>query len=355
MSKILIKNGRVWDGEKFFLSDVLTENNKIAKIEENLSDEADFIFDAKDKIVCPGLVDLHVHFKGVSGDVFGINAEMSTIPFGVTAAADACGALGDKKLLESLAVKSKVFVCAEFKNNKAYFDSALKMLEKYEDKAVGIKVYFDTTISDVTDVTPLCQVVEFAEKHNLIVMVHSSSPPIPMPKLLDALRCGDILTHTYHGGKNNVLDDNFECIFKAKERGVVIDAGFAGHIHTDFNVFENAIRCGAVPDVISTDITRASAYKRGGRYGMTMCMSIAKTLGMTEEEVFKAVTSTPAKVLGMENEWGDLRQGRCADVTVLENADESFELTDKSGNTIKNKEGYRCILTVSDGEVLYRR
>lgn len=28
MSKILIKNGKVWDGEKFYFADVLTENEK---------------------------------------------------------------------------------------------------------------------------------------------------------------------------------------------------------------------------------------------------------------------------------------------------------------------------------------
>ena len=35
MSKILIKNGKVWDGERFYFADVLTDNEKISKIADN--------------------------------------------------------------------------------------------------------------------------------------------------------------------------------------------------------------------------------------------------------------------------------------------------------------------------------
>ena len=38
-------------------------------------------------------------------------------------------------------------------------------------------------------------------------------------------------------------------------------------------------------DTISTDITKFSAYKRGGRYGLPMCMGIAKVSGMSEEDI----------------------------------------------------------------------
>lgn len=352
MAKILIKNGRVWDGEKFFFADVLTKDGKIAKVEKEISEQADFVFDATDKIVSPGLVDIHVHMLGLNEE-FGIHPELSCIPFGVTAAVDGCGVLGDKALLDSFLLKNRVFVSALFENNRADFSLAEKKLKDYGEKAVGIKVYFDTELNRIEDTKPLCQVVDYAEKRGLKVMVHSSNPPVSMGELISVLRKGDILTHAYHGGKNTVADDGFECIFEAKKRGVVIDAGMAGHIHTDFKVFENAIKCGAIPDVISTDITRFSAYKRGGRYGMTMCMSIAKHLGMSEEDIFRTVTSAPAKALGMENQWGKLEG--CADIAVFEYADEGFDLTDKAGNNIKSTKGYRCVMTISNGDVVYKR
>ncbi len=352
---ILIKNGRIWDGEKFFFADLLTEEKKIAKIEPEINGNFDSVFDAEGKTVSPGLVDIHVHMKGISGDEFGINAEMCTLPFGVTAAADGSGIYGNKALLDSLSVKNAVFVPVEIKDNKADFENTLKMLEKYKDKAIGIKVYFDIYTSGISDITPLKEAVRFAAERELIVMVHSSNTPVSMSALSDALRPGDIITHAYHGGKNNVSDDGYECIKNAKARGVIIDAGMAGHIHTDFKVYKGAIECGAQPDVISTDITRLSAYKRGGRYGITMCMSIARHLGMEESDIFRAVTSSAAKALGKGCDWGRLEVGRVADICVLEYSDDVFELADRAGNIVKSNEGYRNILTVSDGEIVYKR
>ena len=354
MPRILIKNGKVWDGEHFCYADVLIDGTKIIRIAESINSEAEFIFDATNKIVSVGLVDAHVHMRGISSTEFGIHAEMSCMPFGVTAAVDASGGQGDKALLDSFLLKNLVFVSAEFKHNRAHFETAERMLEKYGERAIGIKVYYDTQISEVKDIKPLYEVIEFAEKNNLIVMVHSSNAPVTMQELLSVLRKGDVLTHAYHGGKNNVSEDNFRCINMAKERGVLIDTGFAGHVHTDFKVFKDAIRSGAIPDIISTDITKWSAYTRGGRYGMTMCMSIAKALGMKEEDVFRAVTSSPAKAFNKEDEWGHLRVGGCADIAVFDYTDEGFDLTDKAGNRIVSEKGYRCILTVADGQVVYK-
>ena len=95
MPKILIKNGKVWDGERFYFADILTENEKIAKIADKIYETADFEYDASGKIVSAGLVDSHVHMRVHPSDAFAIQAEMSCFPFGVTAAADAGRTQGD--------------------------------------------------------------------------------------------------------------------------------------------------------------------------------------------------------------------------------------------------------------------
>ena len=354
MGTICIKNGRLWDGAQFSYGDVLVNKGKILSIDRNISENADFVYDADGKIVSAGLVDGHVHMRGISSTQFDVQAEMSGFPFGVTAAVDASGTHGDKARLDSIMVKNRVLVSVKLEHNRADFTHTEEMLQKYGEKAVGIKLYFDTEISDISDICSLKEAVAFARSKNLLVMVHSSNSPVPMPELLEALGKGDILTHAYHGGKNNAGSDRFACVKRAKQRGVIIDAGMAGHVHTDFRIFREAITCGAQPDVISTDITKWSAYKRGGRYGMTMCMSIARTLGMSEEEIFRAVTSSPARVFGMEDEWGYLQEGRCADIAVFDYTDEGFDLTDKAGNRITGSEGYRCVLTIADGEIIYR-
>ena len=113
MAKILIKNGRVWDGKRFFYADVLTDGEQIAQIRPNISEPAEFVYDAKGKIVSAGLVDAHVHMRGLNKK-FGIHAELSSIPFGVTAAADADAAYGDKALLDTFLLKNVVFVSPTF-------------------------------------------------------------------------------------------------------------------------------------------------------------------------------------------------------------------------------------------------
>lgn len=352
--KILIKNGKVWDGNRFYKADVLTLDDKIWLMDSSIDEFADYVYDAKGKIVSCGLVDCHVHMSGISCDEYGINADLSCIPFGVTAAADAGGNFGDSAKLASFLVKSRVFAGVGINGNRAIFDHTEKMIGAYSDKIAGLKLCYDACFTDVRDLTPLEQTIDFAEKNNLIVMVHCSGSPVKSSEILKILRKGDILTHAYHGGANNAEEDGFESLKDAQMRGVIIDVGMAGHVHTDFKIFKNAIHSGAAPDTISTDITCCSAYKRGGKYGMTMCMSVARTFGMSEDDIFRAVTSSPAKVIGKAEEWGYLQCGRCADIAVLEYSDEGFWLTDKAGNTVSSKEGYRCVLTICNGQVVYR-
>lgn len=351
---ILIKNGRLWDGENAFLSDVFIDGSEIAEISPEITRNADFVYNAEGQAVSAGLVDIHVHMQGISTDAFGIQTEMSCLPFGVTAACDAGGIKGNRERLESFAVKSNAFAAVDVKNNHIEKSSAEARIALYGDKCRGLKLYFDTESPDVKDATPLCELCEYAESKGLKVMVHSSNSPVPMSSFLKYMRRGDILTHAYHGGANNSSEDNFECLKAAKKRGIIVDIGFAGHVHTDFEVLRCGIENGAAPDTISTDITRCSAYKRGGIYGMTMCMSIAKHLGMCEKDIFRAVTSSAAKAVGKENESGTLKVGKIADIAVLDENGCGFSLTDKAGHHIASSSGYRCVLTVVNGEIVYR-
>ena len=347
---ILIKNGRIWDGEKFCYGDVLTQDQFIAKIGTNLTCEKAYIFDAAGKTVCPGLVDIHTHIKGISTDKYGICTEAVSFPFGVTCAVDAGAEQGDRALLDSFCVKNAVFACTKIRENQVDLSFSEKLLVTYGDKAVGLKVYFAG--QNVLDTQPLRQVCDFAHGKGLSVMVHCNGSPVTMARLLEVLNKGDILTHAFHGGENTAMEDSFESLKAAQNRGVIIDAGFAGHVHTDFRVFREAVKAGIIPNTISTDITCSSAFIRGGKYGMTMCMSMARTAGIAEEDVFRAVTSAPADALGRP--WGRLQEGGIADITVLDYTDEGYCLTDKAGNTLEDQQGYRCKLTVADGVVVYR-
>lgn len=63
--KLLIKGGRVINPETKFdqIADVLVEDGKITAIDKDIAAEDARVYDAAGKIVTPGLVDLHVHFR----------------------------------------------------------------------------------------------------------------------------------------------------------------------------------------------------------------------------------------------------------------------------------------------------
>lgn len=63
--KTVFKNGRVIDPKNNIdkVSDILVENGKIARIAENIEEEGAETIDATNKIVAPGLIDMHTHFR----------------------------------------------------------------------------------------------------------------------------------------------------------------------------------------------------------------------------------------------------------------------------------------------------
>ena len=63
--KMLIKRGRLVDpvGGIGGIMDLLIENGKIAGLGSDLGNEADQIIDADGKVVCAGIVDMHVHLR----------------------------------------------------------------------------------------------------------------------------------------------------------------------------------------------------------------------------------------------------------------------------------------------------
>ena len=87
---------------------------------------------------------------------------------------------------------------------------------------------------------------------------------------------------------------------------------------------------------------------------MTMAMSVMRELGMPEEKVLKAVTSSAAWTIGQEDHLGKLEIGGVADIAVIDYGDNPIDMSDRCGNRIKCEQGYRCLLTIANGSVVYR-
>lgn len=65
MTTLLIKGGRVLDpaNNRDEKADVLVKNGKIAKVGKGIGERADETIDARNLVVCPGLIDMHVHLR----------------------------------------------------------------------------------------------------------------------------------------------------------------------------------------------------------------------------------------------------------------------------------------------------
>ena len=351
-SKLLIKGGTVWDGETFSKKDVLIKDGFIVDVSPNVEDGTSDVFNAENMIVSSGLIDSHVHLKGTSTDDIGIESPKISFPFGVTMLIDASAEQGTLQELMNMNCDIRVFVVVGIINNKADFSFAEKMMAEYKEKVIGLKVYFDETLVEAWDITPLIDICEYSAKNNLQVMVHTTNSPASMYEIVNVLNSGDIISHAFHGGKNNACCDDFVALKRAKEKGIYIDAALSAYYHIDYSVFKKAVENGYYPDIISSDITKELEFVGNEKYGLPICMSILEELGLDKCSTFKAVTVNPAKIFRLENK-GSLKVGNIADIAVFKLKDGEVILKDRQNNKIELKQFLKCVLTVAKDEIKY--
>ena len=130
----------------------------------------------------------------------------------------------------------------------------------------------------------------------------------------------------------------------AKERGVLMDVGH-GAASFSFEVMQFALDQGIKADIISTDLHQNNV--QGPVFDLPTTVSKLLNLGMSLEEVIKAVSNRPAGFLFPdENENDFLKIGNMADFTVftLEASDEDVQ--DSQGVSLKLKKVIRPKLAV---------
>ena len=349
LGTLLIKNGRVFDGLRFIEGDLLIRDGILAAIGK-VPVSADRVFDAAGMTVLPGLVDVHLHMQGVSSPAWWIDPAVGCHRFGVTAAADASASRGDRPLLDTFPVENGVFVIVGTKE-PVDFTIAQERLDRYGDRVLGIKVIYDQKANPaLEDEKILERICAFARRRQLPVLVHVANSPVSLERIFRCLSAGDIATHVFCGGTFNAALDDFACLKNAQARGIYLDSCICGGEHVDLTLYAEAIRAGVYPDLMGTDLAQEIASRSGG-YGLTVCMTLARVLGMPEEHIFRAVTGNAGKALNRP--WGLLREGKPADLAVLEWTDAPMELSDRRGNQVTSKESYRCRLTVKAGKILY--
>ncbi|HZS55456.1 MAG TPA: amidohydrolase/deacetylase family metallohydrolase [Bryobacteraceae bacterium] len=372
---LLLRGGHVIDAKNHLsaIRDVAIRDGKIAEVAEHIDPSSALkTVDVKDLYVTPGLVDIHVHVYGSTGEKNsyagdnGLFPDGFTLRVGVTTVADA-GSSGYKNFedfKEHIIDRSKTRVLAflnivgagmrgpKYENNQADMEPqpAADMAKRYRNVIVGIK----TAHYAGPEWTPVEHAVQAGTLANIPVMVDfgANRPERPITVLLgEKLRPGDIYTHCYSGLRNELLPDGKvnPGMWEGRKRGVIFDVGHGGGSFA-WRVAVPAIQQGFLPDSISTDLHIGSM--NSGMKDMLNLMSKFLALGLSVDDVIAKSTWNPAREIHHE-ELGNLSAGSIADVTILRVAHGKFGFTDMYGARMDGNQKFVCEMTVKGGKVVY--
>jgi predicted amidohydrolase len=371
---ILIRNGCVVDPSR----DIQAVGT-IAIADGHIVDAAEYTgaeqeVDASGCLVCPGLIDFHVHVSTIVSDM-ATDPMMISFPNGVTTLVDA-GSTGTanyevfraSSILVPVRIKAMLHVCPEGNitaqhhenQDPAFWDKKriYRFMDKYADQIIGLKIRMDCRVLDNLGIDPLVRAIELAEKIGCPVICHTTNPPVPMNKLIEYFRPGDVFTHIYHGTAPTILDENgklIDGIIQAQKRGVLLDAS-NGRMNFSNRVAQVAIKAGLLPDIISTDLTASSAFVDNKNVvSLPFLMSKYLALGLPLKEVIRRVTEIPARTLHMLPEIGTLATGACADVTILRLLERSQQFIDISGDCFEGNKLLKPEMTIREGVTVYRQ
>jgi dihydroorotase len=310
------------------------------------------VLDAAGRLVCPGLVDLHLHCFS-QGQVLGLDADALAPVTGTTTFVDAgsCGALNFlgfrdyvirpavARVLAFLNISAIGLQSVGIDKNEVgendderllHVGAASEMIAKNRDHIVGVKVRMYTGLRSLS---PVIRAREVADRAQVPLMVHIASGMPPFRDLLPWLRPGDIITHIYHGGSDTLLDEGGRVrdeFAEARARGILFDVGL-DRVHTDFEVARRAISEGFGPHSLSTDLTTSNRHITED---MPTTISKFVGLGLGLEEALEKSTLAPAKVLGRTGEFGALREGLAGDVGIFELREGKHTFSDTYGHTL---------------------
>jgi len=385
---LVIKGGKVIDPGQHLneVMDVAIKDGKILEVSKNFPESrAAKVVSAKDRIVTPGLIDIHVHcFDGFGG----VNPDHYCLGKGVTTVVDAgsAGYLGiggfvqyvvkpsttrvhslmniaALGLLTGGAAKktghdpSEGFLNSMDNPDWMYPQLTANAAEANKPAVVGIKVRLEQNVQGSRDLECLRMAHQAAEGCRLPLMAHIDDPYSPLQDILKIMRKGDIFTHLYNNHSHGILDANGKVlpeVREARERGVFLDPA-QGRTHFSFDIAEKALQQDFPPDTISTDLNTGNSRK--GVFDLPTMVSKFMALGMDLNRAIELVTVNPARIFNYGVKIGTLRPGYDADMAIFEIQDGKFEFEDsdgakRSGNKMLLNRGAVCRGQLYTAEIL---
>lgn len=344
---LLIKRGRVVDPASGYdqIADIGIYKGLIHTVAPALPEgKAGKVYDASGKIVCPGLIDAHVHVADGMMPV-SMEPDQAGIQSGVTTLIDA-GSTGGrtfegfrKHIISS--AESRVFTLLNISSvglvvlNELYLDSkfisrkrALRAIRSNRDLIIGLKARVRGRQETLDhDISVMKVVREIGEETGLPTMMHWTNEP----RLLDTLRPGDYLTHPFNPdylnpGATQADGTLYPTVLELKDRGLMVDLGHGSSF--DWRKAEAAAQQNWFPDVLSTDMFTRYFRPDGVVGDLGAVMSKFLMLGLSVPQVIEKTTIAAVKMAAIPGALGTLAPGAIADVTVLEQTDGQFKFVD---------------------------
>ena len=231
MYDLILKNGRIVDPANHVdaLLDIAFHRGKVAKVAPSLDQAASEVHDVSNRIVTPGLIDLHTHVYW-GGTSIGVDPDVVARRSGCTTLVDAgtAGAgniLGLQKHVAEHAMphilaflnisfagifgfSKEVMVgeCADV----ALLDApaCLQAARRHPEMVVGVKARVGKLAGGNSGIGPLDIALEVASELGLPVMAHLDYPPPSRKEVLDRLRPGDVLTHCFRPFPNSPVQSS---------------------------------------------------------------------------------------------------------------------------------------------------
>lgn len=353
--------------------DIYVSGRRIVPLSEQLDLSGAQRIDAAGCLVLPGLVDFHTHLGYQLSD-FGLNPDLYTLPNGVTSAVDAGsggtanfeGMYNDVFARSMIDIRCFLNVAATGIITERYLenlsperfdeDKIARLIDKYGDVILGFKVRAGKNTSGPLGLAPLAKAVELGTRYQRRVCLHATNLTCSYGDIFALMRAGDIVCHIFQGDNENTIlgpDGHVaKSVYEARARGLILDCA-CGRVNYANRIMRAAFEEGFYPDIISTDIIGFSIY--GPKiHSLLSVMSHYYGMGMPLESIIRAVTATPAGVMGLEGQIGTLQPGALADIFVTKLMPSAFDVTDKFGETVHVRESFVPLLTMKAGQLAYR-
>jgi dihydroorotase len=376
---LLIKGGEVLDPSQKLRArrDIGIRFGLVEALEADISaDRALRVLDAQGRLVTPGLIDLHAHVFPY-GSAIGIPAD-ELVPHQATATVVSAGDAGANNFAAfrrhiAAQTRTRMYAFVHIANmglagfpvpelfniDYANAEAAAKALAENADMVLGIKVRMSENVIARHGLEPLKRAIAACDmagtRGKVMCHIGGVQSRALMSQILDTLRAGDILTHSYSGAPNNageatnIVQDGklLPAALSAKRRGVLFDVGHGGGSF-DYTIAEPAIAQGATPDTISSDIHVFSGNTPGMPF-LTWVMSKFLNLGFNLEQVIAMATANPARAIGRMPKLGTLQVGAPGDVSILELVEGPVRFVDTRKNERDGKVHLRPVQTVAGG------